>query len=489
MRFLLDTNILIPLEDSQITLKPSLANFIRLAREYDHHLLYHPASEDDINRDQNEDRKTRTLERLKLYSRLEGLPQCTWNSNVTNENNKVDNEILFALHSHAVHGLITEDKGIHTNAKSKGLVDRVYTIQTAEDLLRRLHDTHPISLPNIEEVPLYAIMNLLGTSFFDSLRDGYTDFDNWFASKAREGRCAWVSREEKQSLGGICIYAEQTDEAITEGKILKGRALKLSTFKVGEENRGRKIGELLLKTAFKYASLNKIEHIFIHGEADKHHFLFNMLEDFGFNRVGCDVGSDGRDIVYVKDSPNEPPKEALPPFEYCRKYYPHFRSDSDIDHYIVPIQPQYHGILFPDYISQTGTQLDLFSNNNTAGNAIKQAYLCHAQTKNISAGSVVIFYRSGDARSLTTVGIVESYETLEDADQIISKVRRRTVYSLKEILDIARKPTKVMLFWVIRHLSKPLDSRWMEKNGICQKPQSITKISNEKCRKIFTESI
>ena len=48
MRFLLDTNVLIPLEDSQLPLEPSLTSFVRLAHLHGHVLLYHPASEDDI---------------------------------------------------------------------------------------------------------------------------------------------------------------------------------------------------------------------------------------------------------------------------------------------------------------------------------------------------------------------------------------------------------------------------------------------------------
>ena len=51
MRFLLDTNILIPLENSQVVLEESLAHFVRLANEHGHQLVYHPASEDDISRD------------------------------------------------------------------------------------------------------------------------------------------------------------------------------------------------------------------------------------------------------------------------------------------------------------------------------------------------------------------------------------------------------------------------------------------------------
>ena len=97
MRFLLDTNILIPLEDSQLPLRPSLANFVRLANLHGHSLIYHPASEDDINQDSDNERRTQTLQRLAQYTRLDARPQCPWNTETTKRNDAADNEILYAL--------------------------------------------------------------------------------------------------------------------------------------------------------------------------------------------------------------------------------------------------------------------------------------------------------------------------------------------------------------------------------------------------------
>lgn len=166
MRFLLDTNILIPLEDSQIPLVDSLANFVRIAREHGHQLVYHPASEDDINRDANLDRRAKTLQRLRQYTRLDARPTCPWNTPDSDANDASDNEIIYALHCDAVHALVTEDRGIHDKAKARGLVGRVYTIQTAEDWLRRLHERQSVPLPNVEEVELYSLTPCLGGCIF-----------------------------------------------------------------------------------------------------------------------------------------------------------------------------------------------------------------------------------------------------------------------------------------------------------------------------------
>jgi hypothetical protein len=89
-------------------------------------------------------------------------------------------------------------------------------------------------------------------------------------------------------------------------------------------------------------------------------------------------------------------------------------------------------------------QRDMFPVENYAGNAIKMAYLSHAQTNSIEPGSVLLFYRSGDDQALTSIGIVESYEQLSDVDAIVSKVKRRTVYTLPDIQKMAEKPTRAL---------------------------------------------
>ena len=486
MRFLLDTNILIPLEDSSKVLEAGLANFVRLANENGHQLVHHPASETDFLRDSDPNRLKQNLDRIKQYHRLDDAPSCPWNTKETSPNDAADNDILYALKCCAVHALVTEDRGIHEKAKKIGLVENVYTIQTAEDLLRRLHARVVIDLPNIQEVSLYNLTSHLESDFFDSLRMGYPEFNDWFRAKAKEGTKAWVSWEDNGQIGALCIYAVQYDEVVTDdGKILPGAALKLCTFKVGMPVRGRKIGELFLKAAFRYATANKIENIFIHGNVEKHHFLFNILEDFGFERIGNHPKSDGRDAVYVKKHPIDPPVDGSDPFNYLRKYFPHFRSDASIGKYIIPIKPEFHQILFPDY-DQHEQQLNLFKTENSAGNAIKLAYLCNAPTKSMCPGDIVLFYRSKDEQSVTSVGIVEAYDTLQDADAIASKVRRRTVYKMEEIRLMAGKATRVMLFRLIQHFQHQAPLDWLRSNRVLKKsPQSITKISNESFNQIM----
>lgn len=405
-------------------------------------------------------------------------------------NDAVDNRILYALSLDAAHILVTEDRGIHDTAASRALVDRVMTIQTAEDFLRRLHLRARVQLPNIEDVPLYSLTPYLSSDFFSSLRTAYPGFDEWFKRKAREDERAWLARsDDKNQIGALCVYLRQENERITEeGTVIQGPALKLGTFKVAPGYRGRKVGELMLKAAFRYASLNELEHIFIHGDRQEHHFLFQMLEDFGFTMVGTHPGSDRRDVVYLKEHPVTPPPPEITPFEYTRRFFPHFRSDEVVSKYLVPILPHFHEMLFPDYRPAQG-RLEFMLQAGNVGNAIKLAYLSHAQTKAMHPGDIVLFYRSHDEKAVTSIGVVESYEQLGDSDTVARKVKRRTVYSLPEIQEMAQKPIKVMLFRLVRHLERTPTSFELKRNGILRgTPQSITKISHENFSRIIALS-
>ncbi len=481
LRFLLDTNILIPLQDSYQVLENNLANFVRLANIGGHQLLYHPATISDFERDTDSQRRSRNLQRIRQYPALDNPATCPWNTASTGPNDVCDNEILYALECDAVHALVTEDRGIHTKAKAKGLNDRVYTIQTAEDWLRRLHEPRKVALPNIQDAPLHSLTPQLSAQFFDSLREGYDGFDDWFRRKARENRMAWVYRDETDVLAAICIYATQSNEAINDsGEHLSGTALKLCTFKVGDGVRGRKIGELFLKAAFRYASENACEHLFIHANAERHDYLIRLLQEFGFEEHGSYAG----DLVLVKSHPIVSPDASLfSPLEYARRYFPHFRHDSTVQKFLIPIQPHFHETLFPDY---QPIQPRLFGSSNNIGNAIKLAYLCHAQTKSINVGDLVLFYRTDDEKSVTSIGVVDRFEVLDDAARIASLVSRRTVYAIEQIDEMAKRPTKVILFRLVKHLPKPVSYDRLQRERVVSGPiQSIRKITDESFSRVL----
>jgi len=445
MRFLIDTNIFIELEGHS-KLDEKYADLIRLLRRNDDELLIHPASEQDLLRDKDVVRRERNLSKIAKYDSLLQPPDCleelkSLGVDCATPNDQVDCQMLCAVFKDAVHFLITQDKGIHARAKRIGVNDRVFYVGQALSAFTSALSPWPLKLPNVELVLTHQIQSDMQNIFFDSLRADYAGFDNWFIEKCcRAGRECWVSRDENNQIAALCIFAVQSSEPLTDdGKALVGKSLKLCTFKVGEALQGKKIGELFLKAAFNWAKENQIENIFLTTKIGKQPHLEDLLEDFGFYRFG----TKGDEFVMVKRHPKSPPPMGkLTPLQYNKAYWPHLLSGGEIRKFIIPIQPQYHEILFPEW-DLHGVQLSLALTSgsdvkSSAGNAMKLAYLCRSPISTVRPGDIVLFYRSGDFREITTIGIVESAEHLIGGEEVLKRVAKRTVYSVKEVNELAQ---------------------------------------------------
>jgi hypothetical protein len=64
------------------------------------------------------------------------------------------------------------------------------------------------------------------------------------------------------------------------------------------------------------------------------------------------------------------PKEInLNPLDLAKKYYPSFKDSPNIKKFLIPIQPEYHNQLFPDYRNRQ-MKLTEYSEINVVGNTI-----------------------------------------------------------------------------------------------------------------------
>lgn len=99
---------------------------------------------------------------------------------------------------------------------------------------------------------------------------------------------------------------------------------------------------------------------------------------------------------------------------------------------------------------------------------------------------MVLFYRSKDEQAITSIGVVEDYQTLDDAAVIAQLVSRRTVYSMEQIEEMAAKKTRVMLFRLVDHFDAPLSHAWLKANQIVNgNIQSIRSISDEAFERVI----
>ena len=440
----------------------------------------HLNSIEDIKRDKNQERKKITLSKLKTYPTLDNPPDPESNKQfletigtAKTPQDDIDNNLLFCVHHNAVDLLITEDKGIHKKAEKLGLSDRVFTIEEAHTYLTKLFPEIKVqSPPSLEHIPIHNLNK--DDSLLTPLKKDYPAFDDWWQKISKAGRKAWAYLKDDEKLGAILITKIENEEIASTPPLPAKKRLKICTLLVSHT--GYKIGELFIKIAIDLAIKNNINEIYLTHFTKPDDELVSLIEDFGFFKAA----EKNREDIFIKKLTSDEDFEL--PLDISKKFYPCFYDGPSVHKFVIPIQPIYHNRLFTDY-SGRQTSLNEFGGRFIIeGNTIKKAYLCHASIKKMSPGDVLLFYRSRDEKRLTSVGVVERiYDSVRNAEEVIRYVGKRTVYSKREIGDMVRKPTKVILFRMHFHLKNPLSlDKLKEKRILRGAPQSITQINHKK---------
>jgi hypothetical protein len=143
--------------------------------------------------------------------------------------------------------------------------------------------------------------------------------------------------------------------------------------------------------------------------------------------------------------------------------------------FIIPIQPRYHQILFPEL----ETQGLLFQTQQPCGNSIKKAYLCHSANKQLKPGDNILFYRSSDISGITSIGVIEDTFRSSDPDALARYVGSRTVYRYTDIVQLCNKTILAVKFRFVKGIS-PILSKELIANGVLKgAPQSISRVSQK----------
>lgn len=478
MRILIDTNIIIDREDNKIISK-NLQRVLNILNRERVQILIHPLSKDEINRDKNLERKSISLSKLSTYPLLESPPNPFEDTNylnlvgkTDNEHEIVDNHILFAVYKNAVDFVITEDRGIHKKASKLGIEERVFTLEDALTTLEKIFTKFPPRYPPaITETAVHSLD--VKDKIFDSLKEEYDDFEDWFEKISKEGRKCWVNFNEDKSIGAVLIYKSENEPIGLESNVLEEKKrLKICTFKSIKP--GYKIGELFLNLCIKYALKNKLKEVYLTHFIKGNDYLVELIREYGFLHVGRNIN--GED-VFLKNL--EPKKSLLKnkfeskgPIEIAKKFYPHFYDGEEVKKFIVPIRPEYHHRLFVDYKRRQTTLSEFSGEFIIEGNAIKKAYICNSVRK-LNPGDILFFYKSKD-QELTTIGIVEKAFIDQQKDEVIKTVGKRTVYTTEEIGKITEKKRNlVILFIMISHLPNTLKLDDLITNNILKKARNL----------------
>jgi GNAT superfamily N-acetyltransferase len=495
-KIIVDTNVVIELEDArQVT--ETLAELVRASSQYGVRLFVDGANYDDVARDRDAARRAITLSKLDKFERLQSIPLPSEAELVRkfgpikSENDRSDIRLLAILDYKAVDFLVTQDMGLHKRASRCGKQNSVLTVEDALQWLRQTFAPKSIALPYVTERKAYAFDT--SDPIFASLRNDYEGFDEWF-DKCRAGHRDCWSLEIGNQIAGIVI---RKSESYEEAKTLHPgpRILKVCTFKVRDEYRGEKFGELLLKQVLWFAQKNQFDLVYLTA-FPKHEFLVSLLQYYGFQQTLTLANGE-----FVMEKPMF--RGALPSiganlFESQRRIYPRYFDGDEVQKFCVPIQPDYHQRLFPEVGKDTPLplfpgyepsfkMLQMGRDTRTPGNTIRKVYLCRAKTKQMRPGDLLLFYASkrdnyAASQCITTIAILEQISVAESFEDLVRITAKRSVFAEQDLMEMVQKkdtPVIAIDFILIGHLSNFVRLSEIKRLKIFGKgaPQSIARIT------------
>lgn len=138
----------------------------------------------------------------------------------------------------------------------------------------------------------------LDDSFFDSLKNDYPEFENWFNKKSQHK--AIVSINKTGKIDGF-LYLKIEEESLDDmvPSFPKEKRLKCGTFKI--DGHGTRLGERFVSKLINYALQERINTIYV-TIFDKHEGLIKLLNSVGFELCSRKLKetSSGREGVYFK---------------------------------------------------------------------------------------------------------------------------------------------------------------------------------------------
>lgn len=433
MKALLDTNVLIHREAS-VAVRPDIGllfNWLdRLACEK----WIHPASYEELATHQDERVRKSFQAKLASYRLLQApAPLSTRVTTLSADfdatvNDRRGTAILNEVFESRVDLLISEDRGIARKAHQLGIADRVFTI---DGFLEKVTAEHP-ELVNYKV--LSARKTLFGhvdvsDPFFDSFRCDYPGFDRWFNSKSEEPAYVCLQRGTVVAFLYLKLESEREPYGDIVPHFQPKKRLKIGTFKVALN--GFHLGERLLKIVFDNALRQRVDEIYVtlFPKALLQERLIQLLEDFGFVLWGQKLNANGAESVYVRDMGPAANRDTP------SVTFPFFGRNAPV--FLVPIYPHYHTELLPDSILKTESPDD-FVENDPHRNAIRKVYVSRSHYRELKAGDVVIFYRTGGLYKsvVTTVGVVErAHLNIPSEEAFIRVCRQRSVFSDQQLRE------------------------------------------------------
>ena len=315
----------------------------------------------------------------------------------------------------------------------------------------------------------------LDDPFFDSLKADYPGnehsrgFIDWFHRKAGEKALVF---EDEDGVGAFIKLKPGEVERIDlqDGTSLPAvDRLKISTIKIDERYRNRRIGEGAIGlTLWEWRDLGANE-IYV-TVFDKHASLIFLLEKYGFSHVGNNLNGER---VYIKD------RRHLDFTDPC-KAFP-FLSDSIQNAGCLAIDMEYHDTMFAssELANTLQERVDI-----SVANGLKKVYLGSPYSLGFRVGEPVFIYRKytgdqgkpGYKSCITTYCIATRIEKIKSAGNALMTFEQyRHIVGNKSVYDDQQLRTKYdtltnltlieLLYYGYFGAGNNVNWAWLKNNG------------------------
>lgn len=283
----------------------------------------------------------------------------------------------------------------------------------------------------------------LNDKFFDSLKDDYDGFEDWYKKKANKKEPVFVQYDEENHLQGFLYLKDETnniDEYIKPLMVPKKR-LKVGTFKIDAHN--TRLGERFIKKIMDRGIYEGYEEAYV-TIFPKQEQLILLLQKYGFKKYG----TKGNELVLVKD------------FTTCEgdilKDYPLIQPNGKRK-FLLSIYPTYHTPLFSDSILKNEERRsDELVKDVSYSNSIHKIYICFmSKTANLRKGDLLAIYRTNDHMGpakyrsvVTSICQVEEAKVKSDfsnIDEYIDYCKKYSIFREDHLKNWYRKDNIVII--------------------------------------------
>lgn len=431
--------------------------------------LIHPISAEEIDKFVEKDSKVTTAnnatpyEVLKASSKTDDEFEKAIASLDNDPYEETTNKLLYEAYCGNVDILVTDDKVLLQKAEQLYLTDRVMSV---DQFLKRAETEFPklidYKMLSVRKKKFGALD--LNDPFFDSLKEDYPGFEQWFCNKREQE--AYVF--ESEGIHGFLYLKIETQEEpysdITP-TFSPAKRLKVGTFKIDSNLKGFRLGERFLKIIFDNALKADVDEIYVtlfEHKRDEVSFLKTMLEEWGFEKWGEKKSGEA---VLVKKmhsyDPEKSPKYNFPNLSPSRHLF------------FLPIKPEYHTGLFPDAIL-TNEDMSLYSAEKGHLYSLEKIYVTNADPSNVKPGDLLIIYRMGTcfpkkySSVCTAIAVFEKAVTPNSLEDYLKECKNKSIFEENELKRFYNsfQYTTVVKMILLKTLAKKITLNELQKKGL-----------------------